>query len=529
MKRKITFLLCLSFFFVVSTYAQVTSDTIYVDPSATGLNDGSSWANAYTNIVTAVGDAVVNGNTDVWVKQGTYVAPDSGDYTFLSMNNGVHLYGGFDGTETILNQRDPINNPTILSGDVNQDDVPLTSVVVALDDVSRSDNNYSVITARPAQNALARPLKVDGFTITGGNSRSTTQTGVQRTGGGIYVNPASGAQLSGFNAVEIENCIFENNSAYFGSAIHAETVSNYPTLTVIENCIFRNNFSQGNVVGTTGDHKIGTLITNCLFTENTVTHASVGLVTSGSLNSVAQSIVNITNSTFANNSITSGNVFTVYAPSVPSGDTIPTQLNVYNSIISETTAGTLIRNYGSGVADTITIRNNVCNTGIFYSGGFANGTLKNNTVSATPGFVGGGNYALANGSVAINHGTWADYNLWYNDPAIQFSSPATGLGGNPMSITAGNINAGAYQGGTTGINENELQSLVLNLYPNPTQTQLNIELNEAANLQIINLLGETLVTKEAVAGNNTIDVSYLDSGVYFLQVGNKGAVKIVKE
>ena len=127
MKRKITFLLCLSFFFVVSTYAQVTSDTIYVDPSATGLNDGSSWANAYTNIVTAVGDAVVNGNTDVWVKQGTYVAPDSGDYTFLSMNNGVHLYGGFDGTETILNQRNPINNPTILSGDVNQDDVSLTS------------------------------------------------------------------------------------------------------------------------------------------------------------------------------------------------------------------------------------------------------------------------------------------------------------------------------------------------------------------------------------------------------------------
>ncbi|HEY0046574.1 MAG TPA: hypothetical protein VGB44_07685, partial [Flavobacterium sp.] len=43
---------------------------IFVNSSATGANNGSSWANAYTNLQDALLDAPANAS--IWVKAGTY-------------------------------------------------------------------------------------------------------------------------------------------------------------------------------------------------------------------------------------------------------------------------------------------------------------------------------------------------------------------------------------------------------------------------------------------------------------------------
>lgn len=78
-------------------------------------------------------------------------------------------------------------------------------------------------------------------------------------------------------------------------------------------------------------------------------------------------------------------------------------------------------------------------------------------------------------------------------------------------------------------NINEIAQMVVQIYPNPANTVLNVTLENPANIAIVNLLGETLITQTAQSGNNNIDVSLLAAGVYFVRVENNTSIKFVKE
>src|ERR1700741_5059972 len=97
-KIALAILLCLVCYF---TKAQIT----YVDKNASGLNDGSSWTNAYTNLNTALTNTF---SGQMWVAAAIYYPgnPGQNNNTFL-LKSGVEIYGGFNGTETLLNQRNP--------------------------------------------------------------------------------------------------------------------------------------------------------------------------------------------------------------------------------------------------------------------------------------------------------------------------------------------------------------------------------------------------------------------------------------
>jgi hypothetical protein len=82
--------------------------------------------------------------------------------------------------------------------------------------------------------------------------------------------------------------------------------------------------------------------------------------------------------------------------------------------------------------------------------------------------------------------------------------------------------------GTTEIND-LAQSTLLGVYPNPVCTLLNIETRENTNIRIVNLLGATVATQQLQIGNNSIDVSELTNGVYFIHSDKGGAVKFIRE
>jgi hypothetical protein len=66
----------------------------YVDASATGSNDGSSWANAYTNLSLAL--AFSSFGTQLWIAEGTYLPTAGTDRSqSFTLRDGVSLYGGF--------------------------------------------------------------------------------------------------------------------------------------------------------------------------------------------------------------------------------------------------------------------------------------------------------------------------------------------------------------------------------------------------------------------------------------------------
>lgn len=115
----------------VSVQAQFDESHIRaVDQNAPGGPGdlGATWQNAYIYLQDALAYAAANPEIDeVWVATGTYYPdqdagnPDgTGDRsaTFLLDFNNIQLLGGFEGTETLPEQRDPVANLTVLSGDI---------------------------------------------------------------------------------------------------------------------------------------------------------------------------------------------------------------------------------------------------------------------------------------------------------------------------------------------------------------------------------------------------------------------------
>ena len=77
----------------------------------------------------------------------------------FELTNGVKLYGGFAGTETVLSGHNPATHTTILSGDLGVTD-------------DASDNAYHVVTMSETDASTI----LDGSTITGGNASVTRRS-----------------------------------------------------------------------------------------------------------------------------------------------------------------------------------------------------------------------------------------------------------------------------------------------------------------------------------------------------------------
>ncbi len=198
-----------------STIISAPSARIHVDASAAEGGDGSSWSEPLRELQDAIGLAVqARGNiTEIWVAAGTYY-PDRGTgsrYASFRLANGVAIYGGFEGTETSLEQRSVQANPTILSGDIGEAN-------------DASDNSYHVVLADD-RNATA---VLDGFVIIGGNAD-----------GPYWPLFVGGGMISRCTTATIRNCVLiENQADWVGGAVFAEE-----SAQVFEMCVFSHNSS----------------------------------------------------------------------------------------------------------------------------------------------------------------------------------------------------------------------------------------------------------------------------------------------
>lgn len=82
------------------------SRVVYVNASAAANGDGASWATAYTTIKAAMTDLARTGPAEVWVARGSYGNFGTRQY--------ARVYGGFAGTETARDQRNPRQNRTVI-------------------------------------------------------------------------------------------------------------------------------------------------------------------------------------------------------------------------------------------------------------------------------------------------------------------------------------------------------------------------------------------------------------------------------
>ena len=83
--------------------------------------------------------------------------------------------------------------------------------------------------------------------------------------------------------------------------------------------------------------------------------------------------------------------------------------------------------------------------------------------------------------------------------------------------------------GYDGVEENNtVSNTAMNLYPNPAVDQLNVTLNQNADIVIYNIMGQNVMNVEGHAGTNSINISSLNAGVYFISAGNDTQKFIVK-
>ncbi|MFN4253787.1 MAG: right-handed parallel beta-helix repeat-containing protein, partial [Saprospiraceae bacterium] len=232
-----------------------TGSIWYVDAAAASGGNGASWACAFQNLQDAI-NAASSGH-QIWVKAGTYKPTkdpfgsssptDPRDKTFY-LKNGVKIYGGFDGGETMLSERDWAANVTILSGDLNGDDVGFTN---------NTENAYHVLTS-VLDNSTT---ELDGFTVTGGNGNGTDNLLIE----GLPTYRGIGGGMENRNSSPtVSNCIFTGNAADGGGAMY-NIVNASPALT---NCVFSGNSSTGGGGAMFNNDNCNPTLTNCVFSGN---------------------------------------------------------------------------------------------------------------------------------------------------------------------------------------------------------------------------------------------------------------------
>ena len=235
---------------LILAISQLSAQVIYVKKGANG--NGTSWEQAM-----GLQQALLRAKAkdQIWVASGKYfTAKDSDRTKSFVVPDGVMMFGGFAGYERSVDQRDPINNLTILSGEIGQP--------------SKDDNAYTIVYTKNASSATV----VDGFVIMGGSATgSASQNPLHHKGAGWFNDATNGT-----SSPRIRNCIFMDNIAREGAGIY-NIASNGACEPAIENCKFIRNLSDldGGAVFNDGNNgKCSPHFTNCYFEANEATYGA---------------------------------------------------------------------------------------------------------------------------------------------------------------------------------------------------------------------------------------------------------------
>ena len=388
---------------------------LYVRAGATGANTGLTWANAFTDLQSALNYDCATNLTEIWVATGVYkptptTGPNSRTISF-SMQDGVAIYGGFAGTETSLSQR-PLMN-LIIPGSGQPSSSTLSGEIG--NPASTTDNSYHVISNSAG---LTNTAVLDGFVITGGNGGS---------GGGMY---------NGYASPMLKNCLFQSNRAVHGGAIYNNGRSDVSNPTLI-NCSFHSN-SATNGGAIYNDGYLGMSsprLTNCAFQSNTATADGGAMYSNGFVEGVSSAT--LTNCSFQSNTATRGGaLFNASNPITPGlGDPGRSNLLLINCIVWNN--GSVYSIFNNTLTATLTAHYSI----------FDN-TATSSLVTNITGYDGTNNLNLPTSPYASTTGI----QLATGSPAIDSGDPATStatvgltdLAGN-LRFVSGRIDRGAYE------------------------------------------------------------------------------------
>ncbi len=205
----------------MGAFEWLSSSVLYVRADAPPGGTGLGWGTAFNDLQLALAAAIPG--TQVWVAAGTYHPTSAGGDPTISFQlaSGVALYGGFEGNETLISERDPAQHETILSGDLNDDDQPGF--------VNDTENSHHVVRATNVDSSA----RLDGFTVTGGHANAPLGLPDVHGAGMVMINASP---------VVADCTIRGNRSAYSGGGVYADLGAS-PTFL---RCVIQGNVAEDN-------------------------------------------------------------------------------------------------------------------------------------------------------------------------------------------------------------------------------------------------------------------------------------------
>ena len=202
-----------------------------VTPTGNGANSGANWAQAM-DLRSALAAPACQ---ELWVARGLYKPGASGDReATFEVRANTAVYGGFLGTETAREQRDFRLNRTVLSGDIDNNDIRDADGVVARAADIAGANSHHVLRMKGSLDPIAASTLLDGLIITAGDATGTTPA----DGGGLYCD---GFFTGSVCSPTLANLVFSGNRASRGGAIFLDGYSGGVSSPAIRHSQFNGN------------------------------------------------------------------------------------------------------------------------------------------------------------------------------------------------------------------------------------------------------------------------------------------------
>jgi predicted outer membrane repeat protein len=268
----------------------------YVKADASGSNSGTSWANAFRDLQSAL--AIANAGDEIWVAKGVYrpTSSTTDRETSFVLKDKLALYGGFAGTETIRSQRNWQTNATVLSGDIDQNDVVDSAGITQKYQDIVGANSYTIVSGAN----LSFGTVLDGFTL---SAAGADVTPYQEDRGAIVVKDSDlvlenlvllgnqgnwcGGIANTRGSLQIQNVRFEQNirglcndsaddvvvyNSQFLEHAHPDlecmAIINFKSNPLIANSLFKDNKSSNNGGALCNETDSSPIIISTLFEGN---------------------------------------------------------------------------------------------------------------------------------------------------------------------------------------------------------------------------------------------------------------------
>lgn len=245
--------------------------TIFIDPTTDAVVSlvseatlGNSWENAFSNINDALDyvktlNPTEDGPVQILVKQGTATTAGNSYLphirsSFIDLPSHVRLYGGFASslTNIDISKRNPKAYPTRITANITGSDY--------------AENGCHIITVRHG----ATDVIVDGLQLYFANAQTSSVLPTLALEGGAGIAVINSEADKPMENIKIRNCVVANCTASQGSALFLRNTPGAKMNVDVENCIFHNNTvtrQQAATVEATGSNATLTL-NHCLIRGN---------------------------------------------------------------------------------------------------------------------------------------------------------------------------------------------------------------------------------------------------------------------